>query len=69
MRMLDEEQMIRAQPLLALACDLVLNRQRIGITHAPQIANDALAAHTLGAMLQVLIARPYTLLNASPTAS
>ena len=39
-RVLDEQQMIRALVLFALRGDLMLNFKRLGVAHVPQIADD-----------------------------
>jgi len=70
-RMFDEQQTIHAEALFTLRRDPVLNLQRIAIRHATEIAHQTLARHpfTIRQAGYALMARPYTLLNASPTAS
>ena len=44
-RMFDKQQMIHALAALAFFGDALLNRERFGVTHAAEIADDAGAGH------------------------
>ena len=68
--MLDKEQLIRNQSVFPLGDQALLQSRSLGPIHQPQILNLKHGKYRRAMPGdQTLIASPYTLLNASPTAS